>query len=123
MSPGLVSRPPRPSTRTRILAAGIAGIGLVLIVLAAAGVFSGGSNTVGTVQIENTAATTPATPDANTDPFGSPGNKPSYSVPPPPESPTLAPTIGTKTTQRLYGANPFQEAVSVTQHVWPAAVP
>jgi hypothetical protein len=33
------------------------------------------------------------------------------------------PTIGTKTTQRLYGANPFEEAVSVTQHVWPAALP
>jgi hypothetical protein len=44
-------------------------------------------------------------------------------VPPPPGQPTLVSTIGTKTTQRLYGANPFQEAVSVTQHVWPLALP
>jgi hypothetical protein len=33
------------------------------------------------------------------------------------------PTIGTKTTQRIYGGNPFEEAVSVTQHIWPAVVP
>jgi hypothetical protein len=32
-------------------------------------------------------------------------------------------TVGTKTTQRIYGANPYQEAVSVTQHIWPAALP
>jgi hypothetical protein len=44
-------------------------------------------------------------------------------VPPPPEEPTLSPTIATKTTTRLYGANPFEEAVSITQHIWPAAVP
>jgi hypothetical protein len=57
------------------------------------------------------------------DPFGAPSSKPDYAVPSPPGEPTLVPTIGTKTTQRLYGANPFQEAVSVTQHVWPAALP
>jgi hypothetical protein len=57
------------------------------------------------------------------DPFGAPSSKADYAVPPPPGEPTLVPTIGTKTTQRLYGANPFQEAVSVTQHVWPAALP
>ena len=28
-----------------------------------------------------------------------------------------------KTTTRIFGANPFQEAVSVTQHIWPAALP
>ena len=28
-----------------------------------------------------------------------------------------------KTTTRIFGANPFQEAVSVTQHTWPAALP
>jgi hypothetical protein len=123
MSSGFVSRPRRLSISTKVAGAGIGVIGIALIVLAVAGVFSGSSNTTGTVQIENTAATAPATPDANMDPFGSPGNKPNYSVPSPPQSPTLAPTIGTKTTQRLYGADPFQEAVSVTQHVWPAAVP
>jgi hypothetical protein len=123
MSSGFVSQQNRPSARATAVGTGVAAIGLVLIVLAVAGVFSGGSSTIGHVQIENAAATTPATPDANMDPFGSPGNKPTYSVPSPPQSPTLVPTIGTKTTQRLYGADPFQEAVSVTQHVWPAAVP
>jgi hypothetical protein len=120
---GLISTPPR--VRTRIQAAGVA-LGVVvigLIVLAAAGVFSGGSTTIGQVHLMNTAATTPATPNAQMDPFGAPSSKADYAVPPPPGEPTLVPTIGTKTTQRLYGANPFQEAVSVTQHVWPAALP
>jgi len=44
-------------------------------------------------------------------------------TPPPPGEPTLAPQYTTKTTTRLYGSNPFEEAVSVTQHVWPAVVP
>ena len=44
-------------------------------------------------------------------------------VPPPPEAPTLSPTIATKSTTRLYGADPFEEAISVTQHIWPAALP
>jgi hypothetical protein len=57
------------------------------------------------------------------DPFGAPAAKPDYAVPSPPGQPTLVPTIGTKTTQRLYGSTPFEEAVSVTQHVWPAALP
>jgi hypothetical protein len=61
--------------------------------------------------------------DANLYPFGEPTGNGDFKVPPPPEAPTLVPTIGTKTTQRLYGANPFQEAVSVTQHIWTAAVP
>jgi hypothetical protein len=119
---GLISTPPK--VRTRIQAAGV-GLGVVvigLIVLAAAGVFSG-STTIGQVTVENTAAATPATPNAQMDPFGAPSSKADYAVPPPPGEPTLVPTIGTKTTQRLYGANPFQEAVSVTQHVWPAALP
>ncbi|MDX6409599.1 MAG: hypothetical protein QOE13_2670 [Gaiellaceae bacterium] len=60
--------------------------------------------------------------DKNLYPFGAPTGSGDFKVPPPPESPTLVPTIGTKTTQRLYGANPFEEAVSVTQHIWPAAV-
>jgi hypothetical protein len=57
------------------------------------------------------------------DPFGAPKAAPDYSVPPPPGEPGLIPTVATKTTTRLYGSNPFQEAVSVTQHVWPAALP
>jgi hypothetical protein len=61
--------------------------------------------------------------DLNLYPFGAPTGNGDFKVPPPPESPTLVPTIGTKTTQRLYGTNPFEEAVSVTQHIWPAVVP
>jgi hypothetical protein len=61
--------------------------------------------------------------DKNLYPFGAPAGGRGFEVPSPPEQPTLVPTIGTKTTQRLYGANPFQEAVSITQHIWPAAVP
>ncbi|HWC85060.1 MAG TPA: hypothetical protein VG388_00880 [Solirubrobacteraceae bacterium] len=57
------------------------------------------------------------------DPFGAPKAARDYAVPSPPGEPGLIPTIATKTTTRLYGANPYQEAVSVTQHVWPAALP
>ena len=119
----------RAGTYTAIVGAAVAGVGLILIVLAAAGVFRADPSTVGSVKLvtTTTAGTTGTksapTPNSQTDPFGAPSDKPDYSVPPPPEEPTLVPTIGTKTTQRLYGANPFQEAVSVTQHVWPAALP
>src|SRR3954467_1101378 len=103
--------------------AALAAVGLVLIVLAAAGVFSDGSSTVGQVKVATTATSAPATPTSQEYPFGAPDGKADYSVPAPPGEPTLVPTIGTKTTQRLYGADPFQEAVSVTQHVWPSALP
>lgn len=68
---------------------------------------------------------TPASPgaDKNLFPFGPPTGNGDFQVPAPPEAPTLVPTIGTKTTQRLYGTDAFQKAVSVTQHVWPAAIP
>jgi hypothetical protein len=69
------------------------------------------------------AVSASAKPDSNLYPFGAPTGHGDFAVPPPPGSPTLVPTIATKTTTRLYGANPFQEAVSVTQHVWPAVVP
>jgi hypothetical protein len=62
------------------------------------------------------------TNERNIYPFGAPIGNGDFKVPPPPEAPTLVPTIGTKTTQRLYGANPFEKAVSITQHIWPAAV-
>jgi hypothetical protein len=61
--------------------------------------------------------------DPNMYPFGCPTGGVAVKVPPPPQSPTLSPTITTKTTTRIYGVNPFQQAVSVTQHVWPAALP
>jgi hypothetical protein len=112
-------------SRYSIAGMALAAVGLVLVVLAATGVFTGGSSTVGKVNVVTTASPTPAPSTANSQqyPFGAPAGKPDYSVPPPPGQPTLVPTIGTKTTQRLYGADPFQEAVSVTQHVWPSALP
>jgi len=114
-----------PAQRRRYALGGaaLAAVGLVLIVLAAAGVFSDGSSTVGQVKVATTATSAPATPTSQEYPFGAPDGKADYSVPAPPGEPTLVPTIGTKTTQRLYGADPFQEAVSVTQHVWPSALP
>src|SRR3954454_23894394 len=114
-----------PAQRRRYALGGaaLAAVGLVLIVLAAAGVFSDGSSTVGQVKVATTATSAPATPTSQQYPFGAPDGKADYSVPPPPGEPTLVATIGTKTTQRLYGADPVQEAVSVTQHVWPAALP
>ena len=110
-------------SRYAVAGAALAVVGVVLIVLAAAGVFSGGSSNVGHVKVVALPSPSPPTPSSQQDPFGAPGAKPDYAVPPPPEQPTLVPTIGTKTTQRLYGADPFQEAVSVTQHVWPSALP
>ena len=44
-------------------------------------------------------------------------------VPSPPGEPTLSPQITTKTTTRIWGENPFEVAVSVTQHIWPAVLP
>jgi hypothetical protein len=97
---------------------------LVVIVLAAAGVFSG-SSTIGQVKLHLTAATTPAGGTANAQqyPFGAPSGGQAINVPSPPGGATLSPTIATKTTTRVYGANAFEEAVSVTQHIWPAALP
>jgi hypothetical protein len=100
---------------------GVAAVVIVLIVLAATGVFSS-SSALGQVSLVTTSKA-PATPNAQMDPFGAPKAAPDYTVPPPPGEPGLIPTIATKTTTRLYGANPYQEAVSVTQHVWPAALP
>jgi hypothetical protein len=123
MSSRLVSQPNRLRTRTKVLGTGTAAVAVLLIVLAAAGVLSGSSSTIGQVHLETAASVSPPTPNKQTDPFGAPSGKADYSVPPPPGQPTLVSTIGTKTTQRLYGANAFQEAVSVTQHVWPSALP
>jgi hypothetical protein len=74
------------------------------------------------------ATTTTAAPAAGTSdpklfPFGAPSGGPTVQVPSPPGAPTLSPTIATKTTTRLYGANAFEQAISITQHIWPAALP
>jgi hypothetical protein len=110
-----------PGTRTTFVSFAVVAVGLVLIILAATGVFSS-STALGDVSLV-TRSVAPQSPNAQMDPFGAPKAAADYAVPPPPGEPGLVPTIGTKTTQRLYGANPFQEAVSVTQHVWPAALP
>jgi hypothetical protein len=81
-----------------------------------------GSGVAATQHSSATANRTVLT-DKNLNPFGAPAGNGDFKVPPPPEEPTLVPTIGTKTTHGLYGANPFDEAVSVTQHIWPAVVP
>jgi hypothetical protein len=101
----------------------VAAVGIVVAVLLVTGVLSSGPGTIGQVKLESAATVAPPSPNLQTQPFGAPSATPDYSVPPPPGQPTLVPTIGTKTTQRLYGADPFQEAVSVTQHVWPAVLP
>jgi hypothetical protein len=115
--------PHRLPTTAKLAGAGLGAVATVLLVLAVTGSFTAGASTMGHVRLMTTPAAAPPSPDAQMDPFGAPGAKPDYSVPPPPGQPTLVPTIGTKTTQRLYGADPFQEAVSITQHVWPAALP
>ena len=121
MALGLIPTEPARRTRTKIAGAVVAAAAVVLVVLAATGVFSSSSALGNVSLVTNVAA--PQTPNAQADPFGAPRATADYAVPPPPGQPTLVPTIGTKTTQRLYGADPYQEAVSVTQHVWPAALP
>jgi hypothetical protein len=69
------------------------------------------------------ATTTTPGVDPNLFPFGQPTGGVAVKVPAPPTEPTLSPTYTTKTTTRIYGADPFEQAVSVTQHIWPAALP
>jgi hypothetical protein len=69
------------------------------------------------------AAAKATTGDPNFFPFGMPSGGPIVNVPSPPGAATLSPTIATKTTTRIYGADSFEEAISVTQHIWPAALP
>jgi hypothetical protein len=121
MSPGVITGRIRQGTGTTVFGVAVATIGLVLIILAATGVF-GSSSALGDVGLV-TKSVAPQSPNPQMDPFGAPKAAPDYSVPPPPGEPGLIPTITTKTTTRLYGSDPFQEAVSVTQHVWPAALP
>jgi hypothetical protein len=117
--------------RPRALLAGVAAIvagTAIWLVLANgnAGAAASGTTTSATT---TSATTTPAVPpasggtDANLHPFGAPRGGQAINVPSPQGEPTLSPTIATKTTTRLYGANPFEEAVSITQHIWPAGLP
>jgi len=118
----LIPTPADRRRRPRLAAIALGAIVIALIPLVAAGIHNADAKTSGQVKLV-TAVKAAKTPNAQTMPFGATTDKPDYSVPSPPGQPTLVPTIGTKTTQRLYGADPFQEAVSVTQHVWPAALP
>ncbi|HEX4733069.1 MAG TPA: hypothetical protein VH247_01545 [Thermoleophilaceae bacterium] len=112
---------PRNARLAPIMIAAIV-FAIALIPLGAAWISGAGAKTIGHVELF-TSAKAPASANPQLKPFGAPSPKPDYAVPPPPGQPTLVPTIGTKTTQRLYGKNSFEEAVSVTQHVWPAALP
>src|SRR4051794_30847745 len=106
--------------RPRNLLAGVA----ALVAAAAVGLVLAGGNAGAvdkagsTGKAAGTAANvtlTASSCDKNMNPFGCPTGNGDFKVPAPPQEPTLVPTIGTKTTQRLYGANPYEEAVSVTQ--------
>src|SRR4051794_951237 len=115
----------RQGNRTLFGAFVLAVVGLVLVILAATGAFNSSSNNVGTVSAGAAPATstgTGAAPASQQDPFGKPGGA-SFRVPPPSGEPNLVSTYATKTTTRLYGGNPYQEGVSITQHIWPAALP
>jgi hypothetical protein len=84
------------------------------------------ATTTTSTNAEPTAPAPNAAPDAsnkNLYPFGAPSGGVAVKVPAPPTAPTLSPTYTTKTTTRVYGSDPFEEAVSVTQHIWPAVVP
>ena len=65
----------------------------------------------------------PNASNKNLYPFGAPSGGVAVKVPAPPTAATLSPAYTTKTTTRIYGSDPFEEAVSVTQHIWPAVVP
>jgi hypothetical protein len=68
------------------------------------------------------SASAPAAPSASAPTSPSASGR-TFNVPSPPQSPGLIPTITTKTTTRIWGTDPFQQAVSVNQHLFPAALP
>src|SRR6266576_2272569 len=114
----------RPRTLLAGVTALVAGVGIWLALA------SGNAEAVDNAASTTTTSTTaePVTPglnpaDKNLFPFGAPRGGVAVRVPPPPTEPTLSPTYTTKTTTRIYGSDPFEEAVSVTQHIWPAVVP
>src|SRR5712691_4407575 len=113
---------------SRVLAGtGVIGaLAAVWLAVSLGGVFTA-SGATGTTTTTTPAATSTANKqssgDPNLYPFGAPSGGQAINVPSPPGAPTLSPTIATKTTTRLYGATPFEEAVAVTQHIWPAGLP
>src|SRR5882762_3474135 len=110
--------------KSRVLAV----TGIISVVALALGLGSrvlsaSGETAVVARQAAPTTTAPPGAPDPNLYPFGVPAGGVGVQVPPPPGSPTLSPTIATKATTRIFGADPFQEAISVTQHIWPSALP
>ena len=132
----LSPNPPRPRGRRRLAlgagATGLASLGLALgLTLPSSAAVQAGTlsptPTTGTASPTPTPSTgTPAPTAGSTSqlyPFGKPPATPDYQVPPPPQDANLVPTYTTKTTTRIWGTDPYQEAVSVTQHEWPAVIP
>jgi hypothetical protein len=108
-----------------------AGAGVLAIVaaLAVGGVYpASAAPTTTTTTASTTTTTTAASGSVNPNdksryPFGYPQGGVAVGTPPPPGEPTLSPEYATKTTTRIYGSNPFEEAVSVAQHIWTSALP
>jgi hypothetical protein len=109
-------------SKTSRVAAGTA----VIAALGVSGVFTASAATAAptpspapsaTSTTGSPARTSSGSTDPNLYPFGAPSGGVAVKVPPPPGQPTLSPTYTTKTTTRIYGANPYEEAISVTQHI------
>src|SRR4030088_3388991 len=108
----------------RVLAStGIIGVVALVLGLGSRVLSASGETAAVAPKAAPTTTGPPGAPDPNLYPFGVPAGGVALQVPPPPGSPTLSPTIATKTTTRIFGADPFQEAVAVTQHIWPSALP
>src|SRR5437762_12986976 len=107
----------RPRALLAAAAALVAGVALWLVLA------DGNAGAAGKAASTSTTSTTaaPTTPpalggsDTNLYPFGAPKGGVAVKAPPPPTEPTLSPAYTTKTTTRIYGSDPFEEAVSVTQ--------
>jgi len=106
-----------------------AGVLAIVAALAVGGVFpASAAPTTTTTTASTTTTTTAASGSVNPNdksryPFGYPQGGVAVGTPPPPGEPTLSPEYATKTTTRIYGSNPFEEAVSVAQHIWTSALP
>ena len=114
-----------------------AGVGAVVALAVAGGISASAVPPTATAAPTSTKAPTsttaaPGTPapsasvspnDKNLYPFGQPQGGVAVKTPPPPGEPTLSPAYTTKTTTRIYGTDPFEEAVSVSHHIWTSALP
>jgi len=106
-----------------------AGVLAIVVALAVGGVFPASAARTTITTTASTATTTTAASgsvnpsDKSSYPFGYPQGGVAVNTPPPPGEPTLSPEYATKTTTRIYGSNPFEEAVSVAQHIWTSALP